>query len=238
VYETTRCRRYAEPFHEIDTGVGTPFHCTSDYSSGNKPTDPVASDPLRRRTRENNTCILVVERSAVDGDRMVATLRVLFGYQTRIDRTFSVPEAVAQLAATSRGVAVLQLRSGWIAPLFITFLSVAFIFIAPELAALHWSLGRRATIRRLRQARLAIMAMIALTLRLGRDWCPRLLRNVGLRLFRFRRRTGAHPLGRVGPTHRLVHRVTDFGFGGWEFECGQNQLSIRGHSNKQLLAVI
>jgi len=99
VYETTRCRRYAEPFHEIDTGVGTPFHCTSDYSSGNKPTDPVASDPLRRRTRENNTCILVVERSAVDGDRMVATLRVLFGYQTRIDRTFSVPEAVAQLAA-------------------------------------------------------------------------------------------------------------------------------------------
>jgi len=98
VYETTRCRRYAEPFHEIDTGVGTPFHCTSDYSSGNKPTDPVASDPLRR-TRENNTCILVVERSAVDGDRMVATLRVLFGYQTRIDRTFSVPEAVAQLAA-------------------------------------------------------------------------------------------------------------------------------------------
>lgn len=99
MYETTRCRRYAEPFHEIDTGVGTPFHCTSDYSSGNKPTDPVASDPLRRRTRENNTCILVVERSAVDGDRMVATLRVLFGYQTRIDRTFSVPEAVAQLAA-------------------------------------------------------------------------------------------------------------------------------------------
>lgn len=98
MYETTRCRRYAEPFHEIDTGVGTPFHCTSDYSSGNKPTDPVASDPLRR-TRENNTCILVVERSAVDGDRMVATLRVLFGYQTRIDRTFSVPEAVAQLAA-------------------------------------------------------------------------------------------------------------------------------------------
>jgi len=98
VYETTRCRRYAEPFHEIDTGLGTPFHCTSDYSSGNKPTDPVASDPLRRRTRENNTCILVVERSAVDGDRMVATLRVLFGYQTRIDRTFSVPEAVAQLA--------------------------------------------------------------------------------------------------------------------------------------------
>jgi len=99
VYETTRCRRYAEPFREIDTGVGTPFHCTSDHSSGNKPTDPVASDPLRRRTRENNTCILVVERSAVDGDRMVATLRVLFGYQTRIDRTFSVPEAVAQLAA-------------------------------------------------------------------------------------------------------------------------------------------
>lgn len=99
MYETTRCRRYAEPFHEIDTGLGTPFHCTSDYSSGNKPTDPVASDPLRRRTRENNTCILVVERSAVDGDRMVATLRVLFGYQTRIDRTFSVPEAVAQLAA-------------------------------------------------------------------------------------------------------------------------------------------
>lgn len=98
MYETTRCRRYAEPFREIDTGVGTPFHCTSDYSSGNKPTDPVASDPLRR-TRENNTCILVVERSAVDGDRMVATLRVLFGYQTRIDRTFSVPEAVAQLAA-------------------------------------------------------------------------------------------------------------------------------------------
>ena len=98
MYETTRCRRYAEPFHEIDTGLGTPFHCTSDYSSGNKPTDPVASDPLRR-TRENNTCILVVERSAVDGDRMVATLRVLFGYQTRIDRTFSVPEAVAQLAA-------------------------------------------------------------------------------------------------------------------------------------------
>lgn len=99
MYETTRCRRYAEPFHEIDTGVGTPFRCTSDYSSGNKPTDPVASDPLCRRTRENNTCILVVERSAVDGDRMVATLRVLFGYQTRIDRTFSVPEAVAQLAA-------------------------------------------------------------------------------------------------------------------------------------------
>lgn len=99
MYETTRCRRYAEPFHEIDTGVGTPFHCTSDYSSGNKPTNPAATDPLRRRTRENNTCILVVERSAVDGDRMVATLRVLFGYQTRIDRTFSVPEAVAQLAA-------------------------------------------------------------------------------------------------------------------------------------------
>jgi len=89
--------RFAEPLNEIETG--TPSHCTSDHPPGREPSDPAASDPLRRRTRESDTYILVIERSTIDGDRMVATLRVLFGYQVRIDRTFSAHEAVAQLGA-------------------------------------------------------------------------------------------------------------------------------------------
>jgi len=100
VHDNTRCRHSAEPLHDIETGTSTTFHCASDHPNGNEPTDPVESDPLRRRAGENDTCILVIEQSAVDGDRMVATLRVLFGYQARIDRTFSVPEALVQLAAS------------------------------------------------------------------------------------------------------------------------------------------
>jgi len=90
---------FAEPFHEIETGTSTPSHCTPDHPAGDKSSDSGASDPLRRRTRETDTCILVIERSTADGDRMVATLRVLFGYQVQIDRTFSAHEAVVQLSA-------------------------------------------------------------------------------------------------------------------------------------------
>ena len=100
VHEITRCRHYTEPLHEIETGTITPFHCTSDHPGSDKPSNPVERDPLRPHTPKSDTCILVIERSAVDGDRMVATLRVLFGYQVRIDRTFTMPEAVAQLGAS------------------------------------------------------------------------------------------------------------------------------------------
>jgi len=91
-------RHFAEPLHRVPAGVSLPFHYTSDrLTGGAPPTDQSEFEPLRQRIRGPNGAILVIDRSAADGERMVATLRVLFGYQVRIGQALSMREAVEHL---------------------------------------------------------------------------------------------------------------------------------------------
>src|SRR5690606_25408056 len=81
-------------------------------------------------------------------------------------------ETVTHLAAAPRRIATLHLG----------FRRIALVFITLELATLYWPFSWRATVGCLGRARLAVMSMIALALRLGSDWRLDLLWRIGLRL--------------------------------------------------------
>ncbi len=177
---------------------------------------PTVDDPLISFTARTQAQL----RHAFGQAREIGIGGQRLGRKHRIARTILIKitllEAIPSLAPASRRIA----------PLHRGFRRIAFELIALELTALQRALCRGATIRRHRLTRLAVMTMVTLAFRLvdyRRFYLPG---NVGLRFFRFFRRACAYPFGSIRTTHRLVRRIAGFGFGGWEFECGQCKLSF------------